>query len=247
MALQQIVGDANRMNLRTTLIIGGWFLISGFSATAQTASPELPANLKPINAEAPQLKKAGDNRYRLNPGDVIDVVYRYTPEFNQTVTVQPDGFVMLEIIGELKISELTLEQARQQILENATKRLKDPEVNLLLKEFQKPFFVVSGEVTQPGKFEMPYEVTALQAVMLAGGFKDTAKSSQILVYRKINSETAEVKLLNLRNVRKTSDLENDFALQSGDMILVPRNTITKVERYVKFASLIDIFNPFRNR
>ena len=69
-------------------------------------------------AKAPELKISDGNRYRLNPGDVIDVIYRYTPEFNQTVTIQPDGFVMLEVIGELKISTLTLEQARQKILEN---------------------------------------------------------------------------------------------------------------------------------
>jgi protein involved in polysaccharide export with SLBB domain len=80
--------------------------------------------------------------------------------------------------------------------------------------------------------------------LLAGGFKDSAKSSQILVFRKINSETAEIKLLNLKNIRKTSDLESDFALESGDMIMVPRNAITKVERYVKFANLASIFGAF---
>ena len=115
---------------------------------------------------------------------------------------------------------------------------------MLLKEFQKPYFVVAGEVPQPGRFQLNENITALQAVMLAGGFKDTAKQSQVLVYRKINSDTAEVRVLSLKNIRKTSDLENDFALESGDMILVPRNTITKVERYVKFAGIFDIFRPF---
>ncbi len=60
----------------------------------------------------------------------------------------------------------------------------------------------SGEVAQPGRFEMNQDMTALQAVMLAGGFKDTAKASQILVFRKINSQTAEVKLLNLKGIKK---------------------------------------------
>ena len=225
---------------RYFILINVFLLLFSFSGLAQTASPE---GAQPAN-EAPQLKPADGNRYRLNPGDVLDIIYRYTPEFNQSVTIQPDGFVMLEIVGELKIGGLTVEQARQKVLENAAKRLKDPEVNLLLKQFQKPYFVISGEVVQPGKFELNENITALQAVLLAGGFKDSAKSSQIMIYRKINSETAEVKLLNLKGIKKTGDLENDFALQSGDMILVPRNMITKVERYVRFASLANIFNMF---
>ncbi len=235
------------MKLRELFLTGGLILIFSFSAAAQGVSTESLPEAKQTPSDAPQLKTPTVNRYRLNPGDVVDIVYRYTPEFNQTVTIQPDGFVMLEIVGEMKISGFTLEQARQKILESAVKRLNEPELNLLLKEFQKPFFVVSGEVAQPGRFEMNQDMTALQAVMLAGGFKDTAKASQILVYRKINSQTAEVKLLNLKGIKKTGDLENDFALESGDMILVPRNTITKVERYVRLINLPSIFSSVFQR
>ena len=232
------------MNFRELFLIGGWLLLFCVSGQSQTV-PSPPENQ--VDAEAPRLKTPQTFRYRLNPGDVVDISYRYTPEFNQTVTVQPDGFVTLQIVGELKVAGFTLEEARNKILENAAKRLKDPEVNLLLKEFQKPFFVVSGEVAQPGRFEMNQDMTALQAVMLAGGFKDSAKTSQILVFRKINSQTAEVKLLNLKGIKKTGDLENDFALESGDMILVPRNTITKVERYVRLINLPSIFSSLFQR
>ena len=230
------------LKFRSIIFIGIFLTLLNLVVLAQ--KNDSPESSKPPRTEAPQLKRFEEKRYHLNPGDVIEIIYRYTAEFNQTVTIQPDGFVMLEIVGELKISGLTLEAARQKILENASKRLKEPEVNLLLKEFQKPFFVVSGEVVQPGKFELNQNITALQAVLLAGGFKESAKSSQILVFRKINSETAEVKLLNLKNIKKTSDLENDFQLESGDMILVPRDFVTKVERFVKFASLASIFTRF---
>ena len=94
---------------------------------------------------------------------------------------------------------------------------------MILKEFQKPYVVVAGEVVQPGKLEMREKLTALQAVLLAGGFKDSAKSSQILVFRKLNADMAEVKVLNFKTLKHTSDLENDLTLQPGDMILVPRN------------------------
>jgi polysaccharide export outer membrane protein len=182
-------------------------------------------------------------RYLLNPGDVVDVQYRYTPEYNQTVTIQPDGFVSLEIVGDVKIGSLNLEQARSLLLKKAGTRLKEPEITLILKEFQKPYFVVAGEVPVPGKFDLREKMTALQAVMLAGGFKPSARSSEVLLFRKINSETAEVKVLSLKNINRTSDLEEDLALEAGDMLFVPQNRLAKVERYMKLANIGLFFNP----
>jgi polysaccharide export outer membrane protein len=194
--------------------------------------------------QAPSLGTFGrEDRYTLNPGDVLDIQYRYTPEFNQTVTIQPDGFISLEIGGDLKVSGRNLTQVRALILSKARERLASPELNVILKEFQKPYVVVAGEVVTPGKFEVREKMTALQAVLLAGGFKDSAKSSQILVFRKLNADTAEVKSLDFKTLKKTADLENDLTLQAGDMILVPRNRLSKVERYVRLASVASWVNP----
>ena len=197
------------------------------------------------HGQAPTLGNFGrEDRYTLNPGDVIDIQYRYTPEFNQTVTIQPDGYISLEIGGDLKVSGRNLTQVRALILLKARERLASPELNVILKEFQKPFVVVAGEVGQPGKIEVRDKMTAIQAVLMAGGFKESAKSSQILVFRKLNSDTAEVRMLNFKTLKRTADLENDLTLQPGDMIMVPRDRLSKVERYVRLASIATIFNPF---
>src|SRR5438046_743168 len=164
----------------------------------------------------PRLTTVTQDRYRLQPGDVLEVQYRYSPEFNQTVTVQPDGYVTLEIGGDLKVAGFTIEETRQAILRQASKRLQDPVATIVLKEFQKPYFVVAGEVATPGKIEMRERVTAIQAIMLAGGLKESARASQIIVFRNLpSSDLAEVKLLNLKSIRRTSDLENDLTLQPG--------------------------------
>jgi len=191
----------------------------------------------------PRLAPTTEYRYQLKPGDVIEVQFRYSPEFNQTVTIQPDGYIALEITGDLKIAGMTVEQARQAILKKASVRLQDPVANVILKEFQRPFFVVAGEVTQPGKIEMRERVTAIQAIMLAGGLKETARSSQVIVCRQINSDMAEVKLLNLKSIRHTSDLENDLTLQPGDMVYVPRDKMSKVERFMRLASVAAFMAP----
>ena len=196
-----------------------------------------------ICAQAPALNGPREDRYTLNSGDVIDIQYRYTPEFNQTVTVQPDGYISLEIGGDLKVAGRNLQQVRSLVLGKARERLASPELTVILKEFQRPYIVVAGEVVQPGKFEVREKMTALQAVLLAGGFKDSAKSSQILVFRKLNADTAEVKSLNFKTLKQNADLENDLKLQPGDMILVPRNRLSKIERYVRLASLAAFVNP----
>jgi len=191
----------------------------------------------------PRLTTVTEDRYRLQPGDVLEVQFRYSPEFNQTVTVQPDGYITLEIGGDLKVAGFTIEQTRAAILRQARTRLQDPVATIVLKEFQRPYFVVAGEVSQPGKIEMRERVTAIQAIMLAGGMKETAKSSQVVVFRKINSDVAQVKLLNLKNIRRTSDLENDLTLQAGDMVFVPRDKISKIERFMKLASVAAFMAP----
>jgi len=192
---------------------------------------------------APRLTTVTEQRYRLQPGDVLEVQYRYSPEFNQTVTVQPDGYISLELGDDLKVAGLTVEQTRAAILKKASLRLQDPVATIILKEFQKPYFVVSGEVNTPGKIEMRERVTALQAIMLAGGMKEAAKSSQVVVFRAINSDIAEVKLLNFKSIRRTADLENDLTLQPGDMVFVPRDKISKIERFMRLTSVFAFMAP----
>src|SRR4030088_972588 len=82
---------------------------------------------------APRLTTVTEERYRLQPGDVFEVQYRYSPEFNQTVTVQPDGYVSLELGGDLKVAGLTIEQTRAAILKKDGARLQDAVAAIVLK------------------------------------------------------------------------------------------------------------------
>jgi polysaccharide biosynthesis/export protein len=182
-------------------------------------------------------------RYTLHAGDVVTLDYRYTPEFNQTVTIQPDGYVTLNIVGDIKVAGSTLDKAHDDILKAASGRLNNPELNLTLKDFEHPYIVVSGEVEKPGKIELREDTTALQAVMLAGGFKDSALDTKVMLFRKVNNQMAEVRQLNLHNVHRTSDLERDSELQPGDMLLVTRNKLEHFSRFMKATNLGLYFDP----
>jgi polysaccharide export outer membrane protein len=182
--------------------------------------------------------------YTLHTGDVIVLNYRYTPEFNQTVTVQPDGSVNLNIVGGVRVAGLSVEEARARILSFASVRLNHPELTITLQHFEQPYFVVAGEVDHPGKFDLRDNTTALQAIMLAGGFKDSARDTQVILFRRINADQAEVHKLDLHNVKKSSDLERDTELEPGDMLLVTRNKMEHLSRFMKASNLGVYFNPF---
>ena len=183
-------------------------------------------------------------RYILHAGDVVSLNYRYTPEFNETVTIQPDGYVTLAIVGDIKIAGLTMDEMHDRIIKLAASRLNNPELSITLKDFEHPYVVVAGEVDKPGKIELRENTTALQAVMLAGGFKDSAKDTKVILFRRINGDMAEVRKLDLHNVHKTSDLERDTELQPGDMLLVTRNKMEHLSRFMKASNLGVYFNPF---
>jgi polysaccharide export outer membrane protein len=183
--------------------------------------------------------------YTLQPGDVIALNYRYTPEFDQTVTVQPDGSVSLNIVGSIKAAGLSVDEVRQRVVEKASERLNNPELTITLQQFVQPYVVVAGEVERPGKYDMREDTTALQAVMLAGGFKDSAHDTQVILFRRINNDVAEVRKLNLHNIKKDVDLERDTELEPGDMLLVTRNRMEHLSRFMKASNIGVYFNPIQ--
>jgi len=182
-------------------------------------------------------------RYALQTGDVLTLEYRYTPEFNQTVTIQPDGYVNLNIAGTMHIVGMTVEEAHDAILAKEESKLNHPELNLVLTQFQKPYYVVAGEVEHTGKFDFVEGTTALQAIMQSGGFKDTAQQTQVVVFRRVNNGLAEVHQINLQKMHHTSDMERDIVLQPGDVILVPRNKLEHLARFMKATNIGVFFDP----
>ena len=178
-----------------------------------------------------------DQPYRLQPSDVLELEYEYTPEYNQTVTVGPDGTVMLRLVGTVKVEGLSLDEATSAIKAKASVPLNHPELSLTLKEFVKPHFTIYGEVQKPGVYDMHGEVTVLQAIAISGGQKETSKQTQVVLLRKVSGDLAEVKVINTKTMSTANGVREDFALKPDDMIIVPKNRLGKVEPYVRVTSM----------
>lgn len=197
-------------------------------------------------AEPPSAFGSRTPRYHLLPNDVISVQYRYSPEFDQTAAVQPDGFVSLQLIGSVKISGLTLDEVRELIAKTAAEHLNEPVVTVTLSEYQKPYITVAGEVSNPGRVELRGRVTAVEAIAMAGGFKqDRAKHSQVILFRRVSPDLAETKLINLKALMKPQGLKDDedVLLASGDILVVQQNNVSKIERYIHWANVGMFLSP----
>jgi polysaccharide export outer membrane protein len=114
--------------------------------------------------------------------------------------------------------------------------LKDPMITVQLTQFQKPAFIVSGEVGRPGKYEMVEDLTLSQAVAIAGGLTEGAKHNQVLLFRRSSNDWVEVKEVNLKEMLKGS-LAEDFAIRPGDMLYVPKTKMANVKPYLPAVAL----------
>lgn len=170
--------------------------------------------------------------YRLHSSDVVEVTFTVAPEFNQVLTVQPDGYVTLKDAGLLRVEGLNLQEFSEAVRKAYAGYLHDPEAAVALKEFERPYFIVGGEVGKPGKYELRSETTVAEAVQIAGGLTHEAKHSQVVLFRRVNEELVEARLLNLKKMLKESRLAEDARLQTGDMVFVPQNAISKISRFL---------------
>ena len=181
--------------------------------------------------------------YRLTKSDAVDVNFTFSPDFNQTLTVQPDGFVALKGAGALFVEGLTVPETQQAVAKAYRGFLHEPEVTVTLKDFDKPYFLASGEVGKPGKYELRGDLTVNEAVAIAGGFTQQARHSQVVVFRRISAYVAESHVIDVKKMLDSRDLHEDLHLQPGDFIFVPQSRISKIRKYVPTSSMSWYMTP----
>jgi len=203
----------------------------GSSGQVATAQPQDAAS-----ASLAAVNKLGFSerhpRYLLRPGDIFDVSFEYTPEFNQTVAVQPDGYISLRDVGDIYVAGLATPAVTQKIGDAYGKILNKPAISILLKDYEKPYFIADGQVGHPGKYELRGDTTVVQAVAMAGGFLTSAKHSDVILFRRVSDEWVESKVLDVKKMQNSHNLSEDVHLRPGDMVFVPKSKISKIQPYL---------------
>ena len=225
------------------------------TATAQQGAPESTtpsptAEATTAAASAAEATPAADKastsrpvlgerhpRYTLQAGDSFDLSFDLSPEFNQSLTVQPDGYVSLRGVGDVHVAGQTVPQLTETLKKSYAKILNDPILSVFLKDFEKPYFTVDGQVTRPGKYDLRGETTLVQALAVAGGVNASAKHSQVLLFRRVSDQWVEARIVNYKKMMKDGDLKEDVFLHPGDMLYVPKNTYSKIQQFMPSANL----------
>ena len=176
----------------------------------------------------PQLQTR-DPRYRINKTDTFNINFLFTPEYDQVLQVQPDGYVIPRGIPQIKAEGMTVPQLTEALQQAYGKLLHEPVITVLPTNIVPAYFLAGGEVHNPGRYVFQGDTTIAQAVVLAGGFTSYAKHSQVILYRRINNEWVEGRRVDLKHMLNSGNLSEDIHLEPGDMIYVPKNFISKTQ------------------
>jgi polysaccharide export outer membrane protein len=174
-------------------------------------------------------------RYILQQDDVLMLTFPLSPELNQTVTVQPDGYINLQGAGSIYVQGLTVPELVVSVKGAYKGILHDPIVTVDLTDFKKPLFTVSGQVAKPGQYELRGDITVAEALAVAGGMTMPTAKTQIFLFHKTSTDTFEVKKVNLKDVLRGKKLNENASLQPGDMVYVPEKFIAKFRKYVPYS------------
>lgn len=214
-----------------------------FAANPEHVDANTPKSGSADGVDGPVLSGDRHPLYRLRASDVVDLTFAFAPEFNQSITVQPDGFVSLKNLPEMYVESMTLPQFKTSLQKVYGEFLHDPEITVVLKDFEKPYFIASGQVSHPGKYELRGNVTVTEALAMAGGVTGEAKHSQVVLFRRISNETSEARVLDVKKMLNSRDLKEDVELKPGDLLYVPQNTISKLRRFLPSSNVGAYWNP----
>lgn len=180
--------------------------------------------------------------YRLQSGDVLEIKHFYTPELNETVSIRPDGRISLPIAGEVLAEGQTPAELRNVLSERYARTLRDQEVAVVVKEFAGRRIYVGGEVLTPGVIRPPGTVTALQAILEAGGAKSSARLENVVILRNQGTTEPLFMTLDLRGGLREGVSRNDVALLPSDIVFVPKTRVAHLAQFIDvyFKQLVPI-------
>jgi len=158
--------------------------------------------------------------YFVAPGDVLKILIWKEPELSTEAFVRLDGRITVPLLGDLMAAGRTPDDLSSEIQAKLSRFLEVPQVTLSVSQAISARFYVLGEVAHPGAFPLPSRISVVQALALAGGFREFAKKESISVLRNRGGLQTAIPF-NYKDVEVGLRLEQNIFLEAGDTILVP--------------------------
>jgi polysaccharide export outer membrane protein len=189
-------------------------------------------NPTPLHHQTTQANLHSEQEYKIQIGDQLDIKFFYNPELNEQVIVRPDGRISLQLVHEIIATGLTPSELTDFLTKKYAPELKKPEITVIVRSFGAYKIYVDGEVTKPGIFSLVGFTTVLHAISQAGGMKDTARASEVVIIRRGEGNKPLISSVNLNKVIDGTDMSQDIALQPFDIVYVPKSAIANVNVWV---------------
>jgi len=225
-----VPGSARRLSSRisTAVVVGiallqtSLLLAQNVSSNTVTANPPAASRNGSIDTNASgATSKPHDNTFVIGNDDVLAINVWKEPDISRSIPVRSDGKISLPLVGELQAAGQTPQQLEQLIAGKLKSYISEPEVTVIVQQINSQKFNILGQVTRPGAYPLTNSLTVLDALALAGGFRDFAKQKSIYVLRQ-NADGGETRLnFNYKDVIKGKDSAQNVRLQPRDTIVVP--------------------------
>jgi protein involved in polysaccharide export with SLBB domain len=188
-----------------------------------------------------QVNSGRPAEYRLGYGDVVEIKFFYTPEYNETVTIRPDGYISLQRVGDIYVAGKTASELDQYITATYGEILQRPDVTVLVRQFGGQQCYVMGEVEKPGTIDVAKGMTMMRAIAAAGGPKKSAKMSSVILIRSADLKKAEASRIDLSFGHLAKKMESDLPITAFDVIYVPKTFVADVGAFM--SQIYDIVIP----
>ncbi len=180
------------------------------SAATEKTDRNLVAGVSPVSDE-----------FIIGTGDVLAINVWKEAEVSRVVPVRSDGRISLPLVGELQAGGRTPKQLEAEISAKLKDYVSEPEVTVIVQEIKSQKFNVLGMVMKPGSYVLTNPTTVLDAIAMAGGFRDFAKQKDIYILRRAVDGTQTRLPFNYKDVVKGHKSTQNTVLLSNDTIVVP--------------------------
>jgi len=194
------------------------------------SSPDKPAQAAPPNTNQETNKNAEaatapakphDDTFIIGVDDVLAVNVWKETEVSRSVPVRSDGKISLPLVGEVQAAGETPHQLELAIAKRLQSYISEPEVTVIVQQINSQKFNILGQVTKPGFYSLVNSPTVLDAIAMAGGFRDFAKKKSIYVLRQNPDGTTTRLPFNYKDVIQGKNATQNVKLQPHDTVYVP--------------------------
>ncbi|MGB6403962.1 MAG: polysaccharide biosynthesis/export family protein, partial [Candidatus Sulfotelmatobacter sp.] len=171
-------------------------------------------------ADASKQAKPHDNTFVIGNDDVLAINVWKEPDISRSIPVRSDGKISLPLVGEVQAAGLTPLNLEKEIASRLKNYISEPEVTVMVQQVNSQKFNILGQVVKPGSYMVVNSLTVLDAIALAGGFRDFAKQKSIYVLRQGPAGESRIPF-NYKEVSQGKNMSQNIKLQPGDTIIVP--------------------------